>query len=303
MQPLPREGRGEGQARGLFKDDEALGLVPKLPGQGAVGRRANECVRCELCTWGLCLYHVGGLMVMKYKQLTRVITSTIIGKLLPSCSLMNICSHATSGTRHVMAGVRRRKGPYTTYTALRRLLNLGPSCLMRSTSPDTVGTLTLPTLGGKASVVALSVNTLTSAAFCRRIGGATERGNAHMCPMSKTAKKFSILEATFLVKGTSTHFFGRGNPGTLGNATMCSRALRARRHVIFSKGTARTVNVFPAGIGMTITTSLTSINPRGVRMSVRSAPKFMKSARGIRVGGSRMRTMMRICDTASSVTK
>lgn len=264
---------------------------------GSVFRGVN------LCSRGRCLYSVGELIVMKYKQLTRVVAGTIIGKVLPSCRLMNMCSHATSGTRRVTGGVERRKGVYTTYRALGRLLRLGPSCLIRSTSPTTVGRLTLPALRGKASVVALSVKTLTSASFCRGIGRATGTGSAQICLMSKTAKKFSMLEAASLVKGTATHFFGRGKPSTLGNASICGRRLRRREHVIFSNGTARTVGIFPAGMGMSITTSLTSMKPSGVRMSVRSAPKFANSARGIRVGGRRMRTMMRICDTASRVTK
>lgn len=229
------------------------------------------------------------LVIVGCGRLAEIVADAVIAGLLPEYDLAGVYSRTAAKAERLAAKMRKHGKPCAACASLDELLALKPAYLVESASPAAMKELALPALKNGTSVVTLSIGALADTAFYHEVRETAKAHSTRVYIASGATGGFDVLRTATLMGNAKAQFTNEKGVRALRRSPFYDPAMEVEPRVVFS-GTAReAIGVFPTGLNVSVATSLASVGPEKMRVTMLSRPNMTGDIQRVEIENDQVR--------------
>lgn len=241
------------------------------------------------------------LVIAGCGYLAEIVADAVVNGLLPEYELVGAYSRSAHKAERIAAKIQQQGKSCVPCTKLEDLLALKPDYLVEAASPAAMKELALPTLKNGTSIITLSIGALADTVFYNAVIEASRANGTRVYIASGATGGFDVLRTASLMGNASAKFFNEKGQHALRRSVVYDPSLETEQRVVFS-GTAReAIGVFPTGLNVSVATSLASVGPEQMHVTMQSTPGFIGDTQRVEIRNDQVHAVVDVYSATSEI--
>jgi aspartate dehydrogenase len=184
---------------------------------------------------------------------------------------------------------------------VKELLNLRPDFIVEAASPSALKELALPALENGSSIVALSIGAFADESFYGQVTRTAETHGTRVYIVSGAVGGFDVLRTVALMGTCSASIDTEKGPDSLKGTPVYEEALQTGKKKVFEGNAKEAIALFPTKVNVAVASSLASVGPGDMRVSVTSTPGFVGDDHRIEIRSDEVRAVIDVYSKTAKI--
>ena len=241
------------------------------------------------------------LVIVGCGRLAGIVADAAIQGLLPEYDLVGVYSRTAAKAETLAARLQQHGKPCMACGSLSELLALKPDYLVESASPAAMKELAVPALENGTSIVTLSIGAFADTPFYEQVINTARRYGTRVYIASGATGGFDVLRTATLMGHASACFLNKKGAKALRKTPHYDPAMETEPRIVFS-GTAReAISVFPTGLNVSVATSLASVGPEKMQVTMQSTPDYHGDTQRVEIKNDQVHAVIDVYSATSEI--
>ncbi len=242
------------------------------------------------------------LVIVGCGRLAGIVADALLRGLLPEYELVGTLSRSFESAATLACRMRNEGVSCVPCSNLDELLDLQPDILVETASPAAMRQLSLPTLSRGVSIVTLSIGAFADQDFYNEVIAVAREHGSRVYLASGATGGFDVLRTVALMGGGATaEFFNEKGPAGLRGTPVYDDSLQHEQRVVFRGTATEAISLFPTRVNVTVATSLASVGPEKMNVTMQSSPYFKGDTQRVEVRNNQVRAVVDVYSTTSEI--
>lgn len=210
-------------------------------------------------------------------KLAEIVVDALINGLLPSYRLIGTMSRTIEKAQYLAdkansANSIQDEHRCQAIDSIDNLLALKPNYIVEAATPNVLKNFALYALESGSSIIPLSIGAFADAKFYEDVQRVALKNGVKVYIPSGSIGGLDVMRTISLMGKTTAKFLAKKTPDSLLKTKVYNEKLKTDEREVFSGNAIEAIEVFPTMVNVAVATSLATVGPSNIHVSMESSP-------------------------------
>lgn len=250
------------------------------------------------------------LAIVGCGKLADIVVNALIDGYLPEYALVGVMSRSKKSAEAVAEKIACKLEDGVSNCAacstIEELLALKPDYIVESASPVALTEIAIPALSNGCSIIALSIGAFADSKFYQEAQEVAKANGTKIYLVSGAVGGFDVLRTTALMSQALNYectcsIATEKGPNSLKGTSVYTDALQSEKKTVFSGNAIEAIKLFPTKVNVAVASSLASVGPEKMQVSVTSTPNFVGDDHCIKIENNQIKAVIDIYSETAQI--
>lgn len=246
---------------------------------------------------------INTLAIVGCGKLAEIVVDALIGGMLPNYRLIGTLSRTIDKAQYLANKINDVQIDYQCYAfeSMDDLLALKANYIVESATPDVFKKFALRALENGSSLVPLSIGAFADEKFYAEVQKVALENDVKVFIPSGSIGGLDVMRTASLMGETKVKFSAQKSQNALRHTKVYDELLETESREVFCGNAIGAIGLFPTQVNVAVATSLATIGPENVEVSINSTPNYVGDRHVITIKNEQIDATLDIYSATSEI--
>lgn len=246
---------------------------------------------------------INTLSIVGCGKLAEIVVDALINRLLPNYRLIGTLSRTIDKAQYLADKINNVQKDYEckSFESMDDLLALKSNYIVETATPDALKNFALRALKNGSSLIPLSIGAFADQKFYEEVQKTALINDVKVFIPSGSIGGLDVMQTVSLMGGPKVKFSAEKSSKSLRNKKVYDESLEVEKREVFRGNAIEAITLLPTQVNVTVATSLATVGPENVEVSINSIPNYVGDRHVITIKNKQVDATLDIYSATSEI--